>query len=116
VLYYVIKIISSAVIITAISEISKRSTLLGSILASIPLISVLGIIWMYVDTKDTLKIAELSTNIFWLVLPSLIFFLVFPILLKKEINFYLALSLSLSLMIGGYYLMVLILKKFGIII
>ncbi|MFZ4398435.1 MAG: DUF3147 family protein [Bacteroidales bacterium] len=72
--YYFIKLIITSAIIVAISEISKRSSLIGSILASIPLISFLAFIWLYIETKDVGKIAELSTNIFWLVIPSLSFF------------------------------------------
>ncbi len=69
--YFIIKILLSSVIIGLISEISKKSTLWGSILASVPLTSLLAIIWLYQDTKDIGKIINLSYNIFWLVLPSL---------------------------------------------
>jgi len=74
-IYYIIKVLLSSVIIVAVSEISKRSTLMGSIIASVPLVSLLAFIWMYIDTKDTVKIAELSQGIFWLVIPSLLFFI-----------------------------------------
>lgn len=72
-IYYLLKVLLSSVTIVAISEISKRSTTVGSILASVPLVSLLAFVWMYIDTKDTTKIAELSQGIFWLVIPSLLF-------------------------------------------
>ena len=65
-IYYALKVFISALLIVAIAEISKRSSLLGSLLASIPLVSVLAIIWIYVDTKDVEKISALSSSIFWL--------------------------------------------------
>jgi len=99
------------VIIVAVSEISKRSTLMGSIIASVPLVSLLAFIWMYIDTKDTVKIAELSQGIFWLVIPSLLFFILFPVLLKKNVEFWLSLGISLTLMVIGYFVMLFILKK-----
>jgi len=103
-MYYALKVLISAALIVLISEISKRSTLLGAVLASVPLVSFLAILWMYRETKDTAKIAALSTEIFWLVLPSLLFFILFPLLLKRAVNFYLAFAVSSLAMVGGYFL------------
>lgn len=113
-IYYGIKVLISAIIIVLISEISKRSNFTASILASVPILSFLAFIWIYFETKDVSKIADLSVNIFWLVIPSLIFFIVFPVLLSKGMNFYLSITISASVMILFYFLMVILLKKFGI--
>jgi len=113
-MYYLIKVLISSVLIVAISEISKRSSLLGAILASIPLISVLAFIWLYIDTGNVEKISKLSYNIFWLVIPSLVLFISLPILLKLEINFYASLLLSIVFTIIVYYIMILILQRFEI--
>jgi len=112
--YYIIKVLTSSVIIVAISEISKRSSLMGSILASIPLISFLALIWLYIETKDVAKIADLSSGIFWLVIPSLSFFLLFPYLLKRNVQFFVAMTIAAIVMIISYFLMLYVLKKFGI--
>lgn len=111
---YLIKVALSAVLIVAVSEASKKSSLIGGILASVPLLSVLAMIWLYIDTKDTQKISQLSTSVFWLVIPSLSLFLVLPILLKMKIDFYLALSISIIIMVVLYYIMIFLLGKFGI--
>lgn len=71
---YVVKVLITAALIVAVSEVSKRSTFLGGLLASLPLVSFLALLWLYLDTKDTAKVAALSTSIFWMVLPSLVFF------------------------------------------
>src|SRR5262245_37058386 len=84
---YIIRVALSALIIVAVAEISKRSSFLGGLLASLPLVSFIAMIWLYVDTRDAAKIADLSINIFWLVLPSLVFFLVLPWLLKAKVQF-----------------------------
>ncbi len=115
-IYYLLKVLLSSVTIVAISEISKRSTTVGSILASVPLVSLLAFVWMYIDTKDTTKIAELSQGIFWLVIPSLLFFILFPFLLKKNVDFWLSMGISLTIMILGYFAMLFLLKKSGITI
>jgi hypothetical protein len=75
-LYTAIKVLLTAVLVVAISEAAKRSTLLGGILASLPLTSLLAFIWLYGETGDTGKIASLSVSIFWYVLPSLVLFIV----------------------------------------
>jgi len=112
--YYIIKTIVSAFLIVGISEVSKRFSFIGAILASVPLTSVLAMIWMYQESKDVEQIAQLSTEIFWLVIPSLSFFIAFPILLRNKMNFYLAMTVSLTIMIVFYFIMILILKKCGI--
>jgi hypothetical protein len=62
--YYLVKIAITTILIVAISEIAKRSTFVGAILASVPLISVLALVWLYVDTKDVARVSNLSTSIF----------------------------------------------------
>jgi hypothetical protein len=98
----------------AVAEISKRSSFLGGLLASLPLVSFLALIWLYLDTKDTAKVAWLSTSIFWLVLPSLAFFVALPPLLKLKMNFYASLGLATAFMLAGYGVMLVVLKKFGV--
>ena len=81
--YTILKFAISAALIVAISEISRRSSFLGGLFASLPMVSLLAMIWLYRDTRDTQKVAALSTSIFWLVLPSLALFLALPALLKR---------------------------------
>jgi len=113
-IYTIIKILITSGLVVAVSEIAKRSSMMAGILASIPLISVLGFVWLYIDTKDVEKISSLSTSIFWLVIPSLALFVTLPILLKKGFGFYPSLGVATSVTVVCYYLMILILGKFGI--
>ena len=108
-----LKIALSALLIFIISETAKRYSFVGSIIASIPLVSVLSMIWLYTDTKDVAIIARFSMDIFWLVIPSLLLFATLPVfLLKFRIGFFTALSLSIAVTSAGYLLMVFILRKF----
>lgn len=111
---YLIKLLLSAALIVLVSEISKRSTLLGGLLASLPLTSVIAMIWLWVDTKDAGRIAELSTQIFWLVLPSFTLFLSLPWMLKRGMAFPLSLGLASGLTACAYWLMMALLRRFGI--
>jgi len=113
-IYTIIKILITSGLVVAVSEIAKRSSMMAGILASIPLISVLGFIWLYLDTKEVEKISNLSTSIFWLVIPSLALFVTLPILLKKGIGFYPSLGIATSVTVVCYYLMIVVLGKFGI--
>ncbi len=112
--YTLIKLFLSAGIIVAISELAKRSGWLGGLLASLPIVSLLAIVWLYVDTRDGAKVAALSTDIFWLVLPSLSFFIALPLLLRAKMNFWLGLSVALLIMFACYLLMMALLKKIGV--
>lgn len=95
--YYAVKLLLSAVLIVLISELAKRNTLAGALLASLPLTSLLAFIWIYWETRDTARIATLSLDIFWLVLPSLALFLALPWLLRQGTSFALALPLACGL-------------------
>ncbi len=113
-LYYILKIAVTTLLIVLISEFAKRSSFWGAVLASIPLISVLAMVWLYVDTKDIAKISALSTSVFWLVLPSLVLFILLPVLLKQGLHFYLSLSLSLLVTVACYWVTVLVLQHYGV--
>ncbi len=112
--YYITKVVLTTVLIIVISEVAKRSSLLGAVLASVPLVSVLAMIWLYTETKDVARISSLATSIFWLVLPSLALFLALPLLLKKGFEFYSSLGLSIAITVGFYFMMIYSLGKFGI--
>lgn len=112
--YYIVKVLITAILVVLISEISKRSSLIGAILASLPMVSILAFIWLYIDTKSVEKISELSIGIFWLVIPSLSLFLVLPLLLKSKVNFYASLIISCAIMVLLYFTMVFILKRLNI--
>jgi len=112
-IYYLLKVIISAALIVFISEISKRSSLVGALTASVPVISVLAMVWLYKDTHNITAVASLAKEIFWLVLPSLSLFLTFPLLVQYRLKFYPALSLSLVIMVGCYFIMIFLLRRFG---
>ena len=112
--YYIVKVVISAILIVAISEISKRSSLVGAVLASVPLVSVIAMIWLYIDTRDVDRVAGLASGVFWLVLPSLALFLALPLLLRNGFNFSLSMTLSILITIGCYWLMIALLDRAGI--
>ena len=112
--YIILKLIISSGIITLVSEISKKSSLIGGLIASIPMISILSMIWLYIDSKDIEKVKNLSTSIFWMVIPSLTLFLSLPILINIGFNFWFSLIIASILTIGFYILTILILSFYGI--
>jgi hypothetical protein len=113
-LYYALKVAISALIIVAIAEIAKRSSGFAALLASLPLTSLLAFVWMHVEGVDSANIADLSGQIFWLVLPSLVLFILLPLLLKQGLGFWLSLSLSVVATVVCYFVMLPLLRKFGV--
>lgn len=113
-LYYALKVIISALLIVAISEIAKRSTGFAALVASIPLTSLLAFIWLHVEGTQAEKIAELSSQVFWLVIPSLLLFLLLPMLLKHGFNFWVSLGLSVAATAGCYVALLPLLRRMGV--
>lgn len=110
-----LKIAISALLIYAISELSKRNSFLGALLASLPLVSSLAMIWLWRDTHDPARIAQFSLGVFWLVLPSLLLFALLPPLLTRwHMSFPLALTLASTAAIGAYFVTAAVLKWFEI--
>ncbi len=111
---YSAKIAISALLIVAVSEIAKRSSFWAAALASLPITSLLAFIWLYVETGDTGRIAAMSQGVFWLVLPSLVLFLVLPLLLRAGWSFWPSLAAASSATALAYAAMVWVLAKFGV--
>src|SRR3989338_1316629 len=113
-MYFVVKIIVSAVIVALVSEIGKRFTWMAALIASLPLTATLSMIWLYHDTRDADKIISLSWNIFWAVIPSQAFFVALPLLLKSGMKFAPAMVLSILIMFAAYTVYAFVLGRFGI--
>lgn len=90
---YSIKILISALIIVAVNALSKRSTALAAMLLAQPMLSVIAFTWEWTETSDAQHIANLSTETFWFVLPTLPMFLLLGWLLRQGYNYFLALGI-----------------------
>jgi len=112
-MYLIVKTLLTAIIIIAISEIARRSSLIAGILASIPLTSVLALTWLYFDTKNIENVVNLSNSILMLIPPSLTFFLVLPIAIKK-LDFVYSLLFSLIATALVYWIYIFILSRLDI--
>lgn len=112
--FLLIKAVISALIIVAVSEIAKRSPAMAALLASLPLISVLGMIWLWRDTPDPQKMAVHAEATFWYVLPSLPMFLLIPALIRRGMDFYPALGAGLVLTVLLYLATAAIVSRFGV--
>jgi hypothetical protein len=113
-LYFVIKCILSGIIIAVVSEVANRSPTFGALIVSLPLVSLLAILWIWRDTKDVERIAALAESTFWYVLPSLPMFLVLPALLRAGFGFWPSLATGCVLTVALYLITTWTLAKFGI--
>ncbi|MBI3699715.1 MAG: DUF3147 family protein [Afipia sp.] len=113
-IYFVVKFLLSGLIIAIVSEVAKRSPAFGALIVSLPLVSLLGILWLWRDTSDVARIADHAESTFWYVLPSLPMFLVLPAMLRAEIGFWVSMGACCALTIVLYFTMAWSLNKFGI--
>jgi hypothetical protein len=112
-LYLIIKAALSGIIIAIVSEVAKRFPGFGALIASLPLVSVLGMIWLWRDKPDVANMAAHVEATFWFVLPSLPMFLLMPWMLRSGASFWLSLAVGCALTIALYLLMTWVGPKFG---
>ena len=113
-LYLFIKAALSGIIIAIVSEVAKRFPGFGALIASLPLVSVLGMIWLWRDKPDVPNMAAHVEATFWFVLPSLPMFLLMPWMLRNGFSFWVSLAIGCALTIALYLLMTWIGPRFGL--
>ena len=112
-MFLLVKTVASALIVVSVSELAKRSSFAGALLASLPLISILSFTWLYLDTRDVEQVARLSEQIVWLVIPSLLLFVVLPPLLRHGVTFPVAMALASAATVLAYFLVVFLMGRFS---
>lgn len=113
-LYLLIKAALSGAIIAIASEVARRWPGWGALIVSLPLVSVLAMIWLWRDTRDPARLAAHAEATFWFVLPSLPMFLLVPLMLRQGYAFWLALLAGCVLTMVLYSTMVWIGPRFGL--
>jgi hypothetical protein len=113
-LYLLIKAALSGIIVAIVSEVAKRFPGFGALIASLPLVSVLGMMWLWRDKPDVSNMAAHVQATFWFVLPSLPMFLLIPVLLRHGMSFWASLAIGCALTIALYLLMTWAGPKFGL--
>ncbi len=111
--WIIFKYLLTAGVVVLISEVAKRSDRLGGLIAALPLVTVLALIWLYVENQSSEKISNHAYYTFWYVLPTLPMFLIFPYLLKK-FGFWITLSLSMMITLIIFYIFAKVMKSFGV--
>lgn len=113
--YLIMKYLITAGLVVLVSELAKRSDKLGGLVAALPLVTVLTLIWLYVEQQPEAKIANHAYYTFWYVLPTLPMFLLFPYLLPKWGFMLTLLSCAIFTMVV-FLCFALVLKRFGIVL
>jgi len=113
-LHLAIKAILSGIIIAIVSEVAKRFPGFGALIASLPLVSLLGILWLWRDKPDVPNMASHIEATFWFVLPSLPMFLIIPAMLRSGVSFWVSLVAGCVLTIALYLAMVWVGPRFGL--
>ena len=111
---FIARALLSGLIIAAIAWIGRRNAAAAALVASLPLVSLLGILWLWHDTGDRVRLADHMQATFWYVLPSLPMFLLIPLLLKRGVGFWPSLAAGCVLTIVLYAGMTVVLGKLGV--
>jgi len=111
--YLIVKYLVTAGVVVLVSELAKKSDKLGGFIAALPIITVLTLIWLFIEKQPDIKIARHAYYTFWFVIPTLPMFLLFPNLLPK-FGFWLALLLSLLFVVAFFFLFTFLMKQFGV--
>lgn len=101
-LYLVIKALVSGALVAIASEVARRWPGIGGLIVSLPLTSLLAMIWLWRDTRDAAGVAQLSTGAFWFILPSLPLFLLLPAMLRHGLGFWAALAIGIAITMALY--------------
>lgn len=113
-MYLVLKAVISGVLVALASEVARRNAGLGALIASLPLVSVLGMIWLWHDTHDPERMAAHVGATLWYIAPSVPMFVLIPQLLRHGTGFWPALGLGCGLTFGLYLLMLWVTTRWGI--
>lgn len=113
-LLYALKVILSSAVIVIATELSKQQTWWGSMVISLPLVSLLAMVWLYLDTGDTAKVAAFAWGVFWLVIPSLALFVVMPLAIRAGWGFWAALIAGCVVTAGLYLFELWLLPRMGV--
>ncbi|EIL90123.1 MULTISPECIES: DUF3147 family protein [Rhodanobacter] len=112
-LWLVTKYLITAAVVVLVSEVAKRSDRLGGLIAALPLVTVLALIWLQVERQPQVKIANHAWYTFWYVVPTLPMFLAFPVLLPR-IGFWPTLLACVVITLACFWLFALLVRRFGI--
>lgn len=108
---FLLKTLISALLIAGASELGKRSSVAGAILVSLPLTSLLAMLWLWHDTRDPARLASFSMDILWLVIPSLALFVVLAWLLRAGFHFWWSLAAAIAATLIAYAASLLVLGR-----
>jgi hypothetical protein len=111
---FVLRAAISGLLVALIAMVARKSPNVGGLIASIPLVSTLGMIWLWRDTRDAALVATYVQSAFWYFLPSMPMFLLIPALLRNDVNFWVALGAGCLLTIILYLITISIAARFGV--
>lgn len=112
--YFLFKAGLSGLLAAAIAEIARRYPGWGGLVASLPLTSLMAMLWLWRDTSDPARIADLSVSIIWFIAASLPLFVALPLLLRNGVGFWVSMAVAVGLALGAYALMFWAGPKFGL--
>ena len=113
-MFFALKVLLSAVLIAVVSTVARKQPALGALVASLPMVSVLGMVWLWIEAPDAGRMERHVQATFWYVIPSLPMFLAIPGMMRAGVPFWMALVLGCALTVGLYLGVVAVAARFGV--
>ena len=111
--WIITKFLLSAGVVVLVSEVAKRSDKLGGLIAALPIVTILAMIWLHVENEPKEKISNYAWSPYWYVRPTLPIFLALPFL-HQRLGFWLSLASCAVISLVCFLLLASLLKQFGI--
>lgn len=111
--YLILKYLTTAGAVVLVSELAKRSDRIGGLIAALPLVTVLTLIWLYLEHQPVSKLSNHAYYTFWYVIPTLPMFLLFPWLIQR-MGFWQSLGICVIFTVAFFAIYAMVLKRFGI--
>ncbi len=113
-MFILFKYLITAGIIVLVSEVAKRADKVGALIAALPFVTILVMIWLHVENQGSEKIANHAYYTFWYVLPTLPMFLLLPWILRKGVDFWLGLLISVFVTFVSFIITTVLVKRIGV--
>ncbi len=112
--FLILKYVVTAFIIVLVSEVAKRTDRIGALLASLPFVTIMVMVWLYIEGQGDEKISNHAFYTFWYVIPTLPMFLAMPVLLERGLHFWWALLICVGITIACFVLTGFVAERFGV--
>ncbi len=101
---FMVKLLLTNAIILACVFIGKRHPTLGGLIATMPLTSLIVLVWLFSDNPGNYRLlTEYTAGVLWGIIPTILFFAAVYVCFRKQLPFPLVLSAGFAVWLAGAF-------------